>query len=299
MKANERLAVLLAESGAVAFGATPVRPVDEGEWQRFENWLDQGFHASMGYMANHKEIRRNPGLLMPGARTIISIAFNYRQPNPYPGVATYALGHDYHKVLRKRLKKVVGEMSDDFGGDWRICIDSAPILERYWALQCGIAFRSPGHGNVVVPGVGSMVFLAEILTSLPIEFPSNDSGKALSYAESMAEGTESAQNFIKCCPTGALQPEGVIDSRRCLNYLTIEHRGDFSPVQKDLLSRPGARGAIFGCDICQRCAPENQGVALPVLPEFSPLADLPQIIENLRKGDFPSIPKSSPLSRKR
>lgn len=271
---------LLEESGAAAFGAAEAGPVSDEEWARFSDWISKGYHAGMGYMENYPEIRRDPRLLLPGASTIISIAYNYRQPNPYRGVATYAIGQDYHKVLRKRLKKVVGAMKAEFGGEWRVCIDSAPILERYWAQRCGVGVRSPLHGNIVVPGVGSMVFLAEILTTLPIP--------AFTMRPEWAE--PSRQGWaLSPCPTGALREGGTVDARRCINYLTIEHRGALSEEERAWVGE-----AVFGCDICLRACPANRGKAPDVLPEFRPMKGLREFLEGT-PGEFDlSI---SPLKR--
>lgn len=272
----------------------------EGEWQCFERWLAQGMHAGMDYMNRHEALRRDPRLLLDGTRSIVSVAFNYRQPNPYPQIAVYALGRDYHKVLRKILKRVVAPLREEYGGGWRICIDSAPILERYWAVRSGMAVRSPRSGNVVVPGVGSMVFLAEILTTAEIpESRYNFVTESAAPASFDFDG-ETAE---KVCPTGALQPGGMVDSRRCINYLTIEHRGPWNEEQRQLMSLPGAKGHVFGCDICQNACPSNQGEPLPVIPEFQPLPILKSYIKAILSGDTTALSSldltGSPLSRKR
>lgn len=279
MKASQRLEELLQDSGAVAYGWTVAACVPEEEWAFFEDWIDKGFHAGMGYMENYPEIRKDPRLLLPGAKTIISVAYNYRQSNPYRGVATYALGQDYHKVLRKRLKKVTLSMKKEFGGDWRVCVDSAPILERYWAQKCGVGSRSPVHGNIIVPGVGSMVFLAEILSTLEIE----PLGVTPQYSQ-----TGCPEEISPACPTGALQPGGTVDARRCINYLTIEHKGELDGRQKQLVG-----DAFFGCDICQRGCPCNSGPNPPVIPEFHPLPGLESFIKTGKGFDL----SKSPMAR--
>lgn len=265
-------------------------------------------HAGMTYMERWPEIRRDPRLLLHGASSVISIAFNYRQPNPYPEIATYALGQDYHKVLRRRLKPVVSALKEEFGGECRICIDSAPILERYWALHCGVGVRCPNSGNVVVPGVGSMVFLAEIITTLALpDYSCRLSADTnVSVAMDLCEGDmsqeeNSHENSI--CPTGALQPGGIVDARRCINYLTIERRGEWSRQEMSLMSLPGAKDRVFGCDICQLACRSNRGAACGVLPEFRPLDSLPVLIEAMRSGktaevDFSKSPLSRGLKRK-
>lgn len=266
------LETLLRESGACAWGAAEAQAVPEEEWRRFEEWIANGHNAGMAYMERHADLRRDPRLLLPEAKTVISVAFNYRQPNPYAGrVATYALGEDYHRAIRKRLKSVVKAARDTMAGAWRICIDSAPILERYWAQQCRVGTRSPRHGNIVVKGVGSMVFLAEILTTCKVSLPPYPG----------VTECESAEDSGYVCPTGALLPGGSIDGGRCINYLTIEHRGAWNEAQRTLMRRPGACNAIFGCDICQLADPANQTPHAEIIREF-------------KSGD--TLP-SSPISR--
>lgn len=283
MTPRERLVGLVKEAGADAVGFAEALPVDEEEWKRFEAWLDAGFHAGMGYMENHKELRRDPGKLMPGARTVVSMAFNYRQPNPIRGVATYALGQDYHKVLRRRLKSVVKSMKTEFGGEWRICIDSAPVLERYWAVKCGIGYRNEVNGNIIVPGIGSMVFLAELITTLKLI-----EGEEKPLAPAVWE--KSGLPNINVCRSGALKPGGLIDSRRCINYLTIEHRGELSVEQKEIVG-----DHFFGCDVCLRLSPENKTPCPPIMDEFKPMPGLDGFIRG-EENDFDI--NISPLKRK-
>lgn len=285
MQPEGRLRELLAASGAVACGFAEAGPVEESEWQFFERWLEKGYNAGMAYMGNHRELRRDPRLLLPGARTLISTAFNYRQPNPYGKIATYALGEDYHKVLRRKLMAVVLQMKEEFGGAWRICIDSAPVLERYWARKCGIGRRSSYHGNIIVEGVGSMVFLAEIITTLSLA-PTGE----LPPVEP-AEAREAARS----CPTGALMAEGMIDSRRCINYLTIEKRGELTDEEQSLMEKAG-RGRLFGCDACQLADPCNRGEAV-IIDEFRPYPNLREIISSLEHGEEKGVPVNSPLRR--
>lgn len=285
MSTIEFLGALLKESGAVAFGTANAGRVPDSEWEFFSRWLEAGHHAGMTYLENFASLRRDPRILLPGARTIVSVAFNFRQPNPLKGrVATYALGRDYHVVLRKRLRAVVRAMGLP-KGTWRICVDSAPVLERYWARKAGVGFRSPIHGNIVVPGAGSMVFLAEIITTLPLPETSvnfvDGSGRDFLFSDSHAAYP---------CPTGALLPDATVDSRLCINYLTIEHTLPLTPSQQRLVGN-----AFFGCDICQLACRENQGPSLPVLPELLPMDGLSDFIGGKESG---FCLDSSPLKRK-
>lgn len=288
----ETLCNLVKEAGALAIGAAEALPVERSDWEIFQKWLASGYHAGMKYMERYQEIRHDPRLLLPGASTVISMAFNYRQPNAFGGIATYALGQDYHKVLRKRLKSVIAGMKKEFGGEWRICIDTAPMLERYWAEKCGVGKRSEFHGNIVVSGVGSMVFLAEIITTLAIV----PFSRRLTPIGPHASGSANMPS-LKVCPTGALQKCGIIDSRRCINYLTIEHPDEWTHEEKIIMSMPGARQAIYGCDICQKICRENQGPPVEIIPEFAPLAELAEILEALKGKNYSHIPSVSPVSR--
>ena len=284
MRRIERLASLLKEEGADIFGICEAEPVEEKEWAFFENWLANGYHAGMKYMERYPEIRKDPRLLLEDAKSIISIAYNYRQHNPYSGqLATYALGQDYHKVLRRRLKRVIGEMRDEFGGNWRICIDSAPILERYWAQKCGIGKRSEIHGNIVVPGLGSMVFLGEIITSL--ELPC----KVMRLTKHPSSKNEEDVPDACVCPTSALQKGGMVDAGKCINYLTIELQEEPDENQVKLIGK-----ALFGCDICQRACRENQGINPDVIPEFRPMEGLKEFLGG-DKSEFDI--NNSPIQR--
>ena len=280
----ERIGELLRRQGADAYGWTKAEPVDTAEWALFERWLNAGYAAGMDYMRNYPDIRRDPRLLLEGAKTVISVAYNYRQPNPIEGLATYALGEDYHKVLRRRLKGVVAAMKEEYGGEWRICIDSAPILERYWAVRAGVGYRSEIHGNVVVPGVGSMVFLAELLTTLEIPERDDPAGVGVDKCDD-SERTSGR----RVCPNGALLGGGIVDARRCINYLTIEKREELTPEERRLTGK-----AVFGCDICQRASMENRGEARDVLPEFKPMEGLEAYLKG-EASDF-ELGKS-PLKR--
>ena len=151
---KEEIRKILLEGGACAVGFAKAAEVDPGEWELFEEWLSRGRHAGMEYMRNHPQIRRDPRLLLEGANSIISIAFNYRGDTaPNSPVASYALGDDYHDVLRDLLNRCLNSFPTDAG--YRICIDSAPILERYWARKAGVGFIGD-NGALIVPGAGSM-----------------------------------------------------------------------------------------------------------------------------------------------
>jgi epoxyqueuosine reductase len=203
-------------------------------------------------------------------------------------VARYAYGEDYHDVLRKRLRPVCDLLSDKYSASSRICIDSAPINERYWALRAGIGIKGR-NGAVILPSKGSYVFLSELLTSLEVEpdVPSDDTCCG-------------CEKCIKSCPTGALCEDGTIDSRKCINYLTIEHKGAFTDEQLQVLSSSPYRH-IYGCEICQEVCPYNQKTPFGEIAEFH----LSEQIENLdtesvlkmNEYDFRKMFSKSPVKR--
>lgn len=242
-------------AGAVAVGIAAVGPVDDEAADAYDRWLAAGSHAGMGYLENYPDIRRNPALLLPGARTMICCAFAYTSPEfPRSSLfADYALGDDYHDVLRQTLAPV----AEALGGATRICVDSAPIRERYWAVRAGVGYRGL-NGQIIVPGVGSAVFLAEILwdgvlqPDRPLEMNCGGCGACL-----------------RACPAHALDGSGCLDARRCLSYLTIEHRGEFPE------SMPPLRGRIYGCDICRDVCPQSRPASpVFVLPSLRPRPEI-------------------------
>lgn len=281
----------LLDAGACTVGFAEAAPVPAAEWEAFERWLAAGKHAGMEYMRNYPEIRRDPRQLLPGARTVISMAFQYPQAQAgHTGMAAYAFGRDYHKVIRKKLKKVLSELEkSDISANYRICIDSAPILERYWAVQAGVGHRGR-NGAIIVPGYGSFVFLAEIITDL--ELP---------------RSTPSAQKCLGCnlcikkCPGRALNVNSELNCTRCISYLTIEHRGDWDDTGREVMATPHGKSTIFGCDLCLSLCPHNRRTETKVLTEFSPAPEMltfdPTAAAALTPEEFKQRFAGLPLSR--
>lgn len=261
----------LSKSGACAVGFAAAGSVEEGEWSLFEDWLRRGDNAGMEYMHNYPGLRRDPRMLEDGTRSVISLAFNYKpetwRDDSHGMIASYAYGKDYHKVIRKLLKeplRVIGERFPD--AQFRVCVDSAPVLERYWALKSGVGYRGD-NGCVIVPGFGSMVFLAEVLTNLEIE---PDAPLEMDCGHCGA--------CRRTCPGNALTD--TIDCRRCLSYLTIEHRGEISdPEGRAVMETRAGQQTIFGCDRCLRVCPHNRTAPPTEIEAFRPL---PQVLELTR-----------------
>lgn len=242
-------------AGAVAAGIAAVGPVDDNAAEVYRRWIESGGNGGMLYLEKYTDIRRNPELLLPGAKTVICCAFAYTSPEfPRSALfADYALGDDYHEVLREALAPVANALD----GETRICIDTAPLRERYWAVRAGVGFIGVNN-QLIVPGVGSGVFLAEILWT-----GTTEADKPLE-TDCLHCGA-----CVKACPGSALDGEGSMDARKCLSYLTIEHRGAFPEPSQRLAGR------IYGCDICRDVCPlaRSRGPVY-VLPALRPRSEI-------------------------
>lgn len=271
---NEQLNQLAAavkhwgqELGFAHIGIAPASPGIHAE--RLKQWLDNDYHGEMAYMAERESLRREPATLQEHTLRIISARMDYL-PHPEQGAARqgdqlttllgeaeqayisrYALGRDYHKLIRKRLSQLAKKIQAVGGGQHRAFVDSAPVLERGFAEQAGLGWI--GKNSMLINArAGSWFFLGEIYTSLPLPIdPPQDNGHC---------GSCSA--CIQDCPTGAIVAPYQVDARRCISYLTIELDG---PIPEPLRSKMGNR--VFGCDDCQLVCPWNK------FAEASPEAD--------------------------
>lgn len=251
---REGLRAALLEAGAAAVGFTSAGPVSEDEDQRLRGWLAAGHHAGMAWMERHADLRRDLDNVLPGTRTVISLAFPYapqqERPSDLPYLSRYAYGRDYHEAIRSLLAAVLGEMN--IVSSCRICVDSAPVSERFWAIRAGIGYRGD-NSALIVPGIGPEVFLAEILTTIEFEPDSPSNAECLHCGACR-----------RACPTGALQPDGTIDCRRCISYLTIEHRGPWTDHDAiAAMSTPAGRTSLFGCDRCITACPLRNDTSNP------------------------------------
>lgn len=296
------IAEAMANAGAAVWGIASACEVEEAEMARFDQFIAQGRHASMDYLERYRELRANPLRLLdgnPAQGAVIVGAFPYTSDyNPAPGadrIARYALGDDYHEVLRKRLKPVAALLRDN-GFQGRVCVDSAPIIERYWARRAGVGRQGRNH-QLFIPELGSYFFLAEIVTDAPLP-PTEPRLPEI--------GCHNCGACSAACPTGALRPDGSFDAALCINYLTIEHRG---PLPKSLATPDGCEtpvdtlldGILYGCDRCQEACPLNRGIKARPLPEFTPRAELLTItrkaFDSLSPEARAALLRRSPLRR--
>ena len=293
---REEIVRELKERGAVAVGFSQAGEMPDEVSFAFEKWIKEGNHAGMTFLQRHIDLRRHTDNILPGAQTIISMAFSYfpdqwRKELPY--IASYAYGNDYHKVIKSRLEKAIEKFKFLHGGEWRICVDSAPLPERYLALKSGIGKLSR-NGNIYIPGYGSMCFLAEILTTIKME---REESACFDSHINIHEACNGCNACLRSCPTSALKAEGVVDSRKCLNYLTIEHRGEWSEEQKYYIS--AGSNPFFGCDRCIKVCKLNIGVPTTEIEEFKKNS-IPDNLEDIRsrgEKEYKKIMGQSAMSR--
>ena len=213
-------------------------------------WLARSYHGEMNWMEREPEKRADPKILFPGAKSVVAVALNYFTPheheeNPAKGkVSRYAWGDDYHDVLKEKLRELLGFIqSIDETADAKICVDTAPIMDKAWAARAGLGWIGK-HSNLITKEFGSWVFLGEILLNLELEYDS----------EIVADHCGNCTACLDACPTNAIVAPYTVDSRKCLSYATIELRAPNLPEElvKDL------NGWLYGCDICQDVCPWNR-----------------------------------------
>ncbi|MFL2566444.1 MAG: tRNA epoxyqueuosine(34) reductase QueG [Schleiferiaceae bacterium] len=221
----------------------------EEDAPRLEQWLNKGYHGSMSYMENHFDKRLDPRKLVPGARSVVSLAYNYfpqkeisSTDDSMPQIAKYAYGEDYHYVIKDKLFELLDSLSSSYGDiQGRCFVDSAPVMERSWAKKSGLGWV--GKNSLLLrKSEGSFFFLAELIIDLAL--PSDN-------IEIDHCGT--CTKCIDACPTGAIVQPEVIDSNRCISHMTIELHGSLPSDYKDSISP-----WVFGCDICQDVCPWNR-----------------------------------------
>ena len=232
---------------------------------RLKEWLSRGFHGQMEYMARHGIKRSRPEALVPGTVTVITARMDYLPEEPesptqkldHPSkayVSRYALGRDYHKVLRNRLQKLAERIEDRIGAfGYRVFVDSAPVLEKPLAEQSGLGWIGK-HTNLIHKEAGSWFFLGEVYADLELPVDEPASGHC-----------GSCRACIDVCPTGAIVAPYVLDARRCISYLTIELKGEI-PVE----FRKAIGNRIYGCDDCQLYCPWNKFASPTTESDFMP-----------------------------
>ena len=235
----------------------------EEEAPRLERWLRLGKHGDMAYMNNWFDKRLDPRKLVDGAKSVICLMQNYytnsEQSDPQaPRIAKYARGKDYHWVLKQKLFAIVDRLKREIGEfNFRVFVDSGPVLEKAWAAKAGLGWI--GKNSLLLNRErGSFYFLCEIIVDFDLD-----------YDQPIADFCAKCRKCIDACPTGALAEPRILDARRCISYFTIEYRGDLPAELRDKFSN-----WMFGCDICQDVCPWNRKSTPHSVPEFDAVPEL-------------------------
>lgn len=244
------------------------------EAANLEQWLTNGFHGKMQYMENYFDKRLNPCLLVDGAKSVISLSFNYYpnklQENSTYKIAKYAYGEDYHFVIKSKLKELIFFIENKIGAvNGRAFVDSAPVLERTWAQKSGLGWLGK-HSLLIQKNKGSFIFLAEIILDLELAydtpFKTNHCG--------------TCTKCIDACPTDAILPNNTINASKCISYFTIELKDEIPNSMKGKFE-----DWMFGCDICQDVCPWNRFSTPNTEEKFIPHPDL----LSMKKHDWEEI----------
>jgi len=271
-------------------GITKAVRLDE-DARRLESWLQNGFHGKMQYMENHFELRVDPNQLVPGAKSVITLLKNYypyqQQQENTPKIAKYAFGNDYHEVIRSKLKEFLSLLRQQVGEiNGRGFVDSAPVLERSWAVKSGLGWIGK-NGNLLTKQSGSFFFIATLIVDIELEY---DDPFAKDYCGS-------CRKCIDACPTGAILENKVINGSQCISYFTIELKDSLIPTEM----KGKFDNWMFGCDVCQDVCPWNrfskphQEINFTPIPEILNLSS--QEWEIMSEECFKEIFRYSPLKR--
>ena len=231
----------------------------EEEAPRLETWLNKGYHGEMQYMENHFDKRLDPTLLVDGAKSVISLSYNYfpkvkiDEINNFK-ISKYAYGEDYHEVIKDILKNMVAELQEEIGEfGFRVFVDSAPVLEKAWARKSGLGWVGK-NANLITKKHGSFYFLAEIICDLELE-----------YDLAVTDHCGSCRACIDACPTQAIVSDRIVDGSKCISYATIELKNEIPDYFNGKMD-----DWIFGCDVCQDVCPWNRFSAPTLQEKFAP-----------------------------
>lgn len=251
-------------------GITPAHPVPDIDL--FRSWLGRGYGATMTYLHRQAERRSDPEKILPGVKSLICVGMNYYTGAPGNRIARYAHGEDYHRVIGEKLKELEALIvMVDPSAKTKSYVDTGPVLERSYAARAGLGWI--GKNTMLInDGLGSYFFLGEILTTL--EFPSEE------YGVPALDQCGTCSKCLDACPTQAFPEPGVLDANKCVSYLTIEYKKDFSPEQEKMVG-----DHLYGCDVCQEVCPYNDRIPSTPLKEFQPRVVLQ---ERLRSGHWPT-----------
>ena len=284
--------IIKSKAKALGFLSCGISKVDflEKEAPRLEQWLNQNHHGEMAYMANHFDKRLDPRVLVPGAKSVVSLLLNYHTEEKQtdveaPKIASYAFGEDYHNVIKDKLKELMNFIHQEIGEvAGRVFVDSAPVMDKAWAAKSGLGWIGK-NTNLISKKAGSFFFIAELILDLELEhdLPATDH-------------CGSCTACIDACPTDALLAPYQIDGSKCISYVTIELKNE---IPTDFQGKMD--NWAFGCDVCQTVCPWNRFATPHSEPAFNPPAELLSLSKNeweeMTQEVFSVIFKNSAIKR--
>lgn len=277
----------------IGFNGVGISKAEElvGFEDALKGWLKSGYHSSMDYMESNIDKRCNPTLLVPEAKSVISLITSYypeqQLPSQHPKIAKYAYGVDYHFVIKDKMQifwDYIFELFPDLEG--RIFVDSAPVSDKLWAVKAGLGWLGK-NSCLINKEIGSFVFISELIINIELEY---DEPYRSNFCGSCTK-------CIDMCPTKAIVQPGVIDSNKCISYQTIENKQDTIPYE--FIGK--FENQIFGCDICQDVCPWNKQPLTAIFKEFTPKAEMLTLDldswQKMEKDEFNLLFKKSALKR--
>lgn len=286
---SQYIKLTIKEAGFDFAGIAKAEKLDD-EARLLDKWLSLQYHGTMEYMQNWFDKRIDPRLLVPGAKSVICMLYNYAPVSSLPDdsyhIASYAYGMDYHKVIKKKLATVMEALQAKIGQfEARIFVDSAPVMERTWAVRSGLGWQ--GKNTLLInKQQGSYFFIATIICDIALDYDTPFS----------ANHCGTCTRCIDACPTQAIVGNNILDASKCISYLTIERKEDIPDSYKGMM-----KDWIFGCDICQQVCPWNSFAKAHQEPAFYPSEALKTMKKSewqeLTEDVFNIIFKNSPLKR--
>jgi epoxyqueuosine reductase len=276
--------------GFMSCGIAAARQLDD-DARRLEQWLKHGYQGTMQYMERHFDLRVDPAKLVPGAKSVITLLLNYypsqQQPATVPKVAKYAWGTDYHYVIKDKLQALLSFIKEQIGDvEGRGFVDSAPVLERSWAVNSGLGWVGK-NGNLLTRHAGSFFFIATLITDLEL----------IPDAPFATDHCGTCTRCMDACPTQAIVSPSEVDGSKCISYLTIELKDALIP--SDFHDK--MNGWMFGCDVCQDVCPWNRFAKPHNESAFTPLPEVLHLSreewEHMTEETFRKTFRSSPMSR--
>ncbi|MCW3085749.1 MAG: queG [Bacteroidetes bacterium] len=292
MNTAQHTLLIKSEAKRLGFDYCGISKADflEEEAPRLENWLNKNMQGQMSYMQNHFDKRLDPRILVPGAKSVVSMLLNYypsqeQQDKAAPKISKYAYGEDYHFVIKEKLAQLLEFIKEQIGDvDGRAFVDSAPVMDKAWAKKSGLGWIGK-HSNLINKSSGSFFFIAEIIIDLELEYD----GPVKDYC-----GT--CTRCIDACPTEAIVEPNIVDGSKCISYFTIELKESIPDSVKGKMDN-----WMFGCDVCQDVCPWNRFSKPHSEPHFNPNGELLHMTQKdwqeITEETFKRVFKNSAVKR--